>query len=497
MRQQTRQRYFPDLQEFLKKVRGGNLIPVYREILADMETPVSAFMKLAASKYCFLLESIEGGEKWARYSFIGINPAIIFTSKGRRVTIRRGSEVEEKECARPLDELRLLMQRYHPVEMPGLPRFYGGAVGYIGYDMVRFFERLPELTDDDLGWNDACLMITDTLLIFDNLRHTMKVVCNVHIDEDDTSTAAYDAALSTIEQVVALLHKPAKRSAAVPQAVSGSVTSNFEKKEFKRIVEQAKAYIRAGDIIQVVLSQRFETEMGTDPLSLYRALRIVNPSPYMYCIRMDKEYIIGSSPEVLVRLENDEIVVRPIAGTRPRGKDDRQDRAFEEDLKGDPKEVAEHIMLVDLGRNDVGRVAEMGSVRVEDFLVVERYSHVMHLVSSVRGKLKKGCDGFDLFAASFPAGTVSGAPKIRAMEIIEELENQKRGPYAGAVGYFSFSGNMDLCITIRTMFIKNGKIYFQAGAGIVMDSKPEKEYVETVNKAKAMVRAIARAHEGL
>lgn len=497
MPQHARQRYYPDLKEFTKKTRSGNLIPVYREIIADTETPVSAFMKLSASKYCFLLESIEGGEKWARYSFIGINPSIIFTSKGRRVTIRRASKVEEKECARPLDELRKLMRRYNPVEIPGLPRFYGGAVGYIGYDMVRFFECLPDSTEDDLGWNDACLMITDTLLIFDNLHHNMKIVCNVHIDEAAASTTAYNAAIATIEQVVALLRKPAKTTPASPAAVSGSVSSNFEKKDFKRIVEKAKSYIRAGDIIQVVLSQRFETDMGTDPLNLYRALRIVNPSPYMYFIRMDTEYIIGSSPEVLVRLEKHDIVVRPIAGTRPRGKDDRQDRALEEDLKRDPKEIAEHIMLVDLGRNDVGRVAEMGSVCVEDFLVVERYSHVMHLVSSVRGKLKKGCDAFDLFAASFPAGTVSGAPKIRAMEIIEELEKQKRGPYAGAVGYFSFSGNMDLCITIRTMFVKNGKIYFQAGAGIVMDSKPENEYVETVHKAKAMVRAIAKAHEGL
>ena len=491
------QTYFPDFTDFLKKTRQGNLIPVYREIIADTETPVSAFMKLSASKYCFLLESIEGGEKWARYSFIGINPSIIFLSKGQRVTIVKGSSVEQKYCAQPLDELRAIMRRYHPVADKGLPRFYGGAVGYIGYDMARFFERLPDSTDDDLGWNDACMMITDTLLIFDNLQHTMKVVCNVHMDDAGDNHAAYQSALATIEHVIALLQKPARKTKPSASAAPRDVSSNVEKKEFKRIVEKAKAYIRAGDIIQVVLSQRFETDMGTDPLNLYRALRIVNPSPYMYCIRMDKDYIIGSSPEVLVRLEKKDIVVRPIAGTRRRGKDENEDRALEEDLRRDPKEIAEHIMLVDLGRNDVGRVAEMGSVCVEDFMVVERYSHVMHLVSSVRGTLRKGSDAFDLFAASFPAGTVSGAPKIRAMEIIDELEQHKRGPYAGAVGYFSFSGNMDLCITIRTMFVKNGKIYFQAGAGIVMDSKPENEYVETVNKAKAMVRAIARAHEGL
>ena len=492
-----KQKYFPDYTEFSKKTNRGNLIPVYREIIADTDTPVSAFMKLSASRYCFLLESIEGGEKWARYSFIGINPSIIFQSKGRQVTIRKGAVVEQKECDQPLDELRRLMHRYHPVEIKGLPRFYGGAVGYIGYDMVRFFERLPDATQDDLGWNDACMMITDTLLIFDNLQHTMKVVCNVHIDEYRDIPAAYETAVATIEHVIALLQKPVKNAKPPVSSLPGIVSSNVNKDDFKKIVEKAKSYIRSGDIIQVVLSQRFETDMGTDPLNLYRALRIVNPSPYMYFIRMDKDYIIGSSPEVLVRLEKKDIVVRPIAGTRRRGKDDNEDRQLEDDLRRDPKEIAEHIMLVDLGRNDVGRVAEMGSVCVEDFLVVERYSHVMHLVSSVRGQLMKGSDAFDLFAATFPAGTVSGAPKIRAMEIIEELEQQKRGPYAGAVGYFSFSGNMDLCITIRTMFVKNGKIYFQAGAGIVMDSKPEREYVETVNKAKAMLRAIAMAHEGL
>jgi anthranilate synthase component I len=492
-----KQMYSPDFNEFLKKTNRGNLIPVYREIIADTDTPVSAFMKLSASKYCFLLESLEGGEKWARYSFIGINPSIVFQSKGRHVTIRKGSAVEHKDCDQPLDELRRLMRCYQPVEIKGLPRFYGGAVGYIGYDMVRFFEQLPDATQDDLGWNDACMMITDTLLIFDNLLHTMKVVCNVHVDENRDITAAYAAAVATIEQVISLLQKPVRKTTATASSLPGAVSSNVHKDDFKQIVEKAKSYIRSGDIIQVVLSQRFETDSNTDPLNLYRALRIVNPSPYMYFIRMDKDYIIGSSPEVLVRLEKKDIVVRPIAGTRRRGKDDKEDRSLEDGLRRDPKEVAEHIMLVDLGRNDVGRVAEMGSVCVEDFMVIERYSHVMHLVSSVRGQLKKGSDAFDLFAATFPAGTVSGAPKIRAMEIIEELERHKRGPYAGAVGYFSFSGNMDLCITIRTMFVKNGKIYFQAGAGIVMDSKPELEYVETINKAKAMVRAIAMAHEGL
>lgn len=489
---------FPDFDDFTKKARKGNLIPVYKEILADTETPVSAFMKLNRSENCFLLESVEGGEKWARYSFIGFNPAIIFKSKGRDVTIIRGNKEETFSSETPLAALRDLMKAYQPVEMEGLPRFFGGAVGFIGYDMVRFFEKLPDDTRDDLEWHDAYFMITDTLLVFDNLKHNVKVVCNVHIDDRRNNLkAAYAEAVATIDGIIGLLNKPLKKTSKKAVGIQDNIVSNFKKDDFKKIVDKARGYIRAGDIIQVVLSQRFETDLKADPFELYRSLRIINPSPYMYFIKMGKTHIVGSSPEVLVRLERKEIVVRPIAGTRPRGIDEREDLKFERDLKKDPKEVAEHIMLVDLGRNDVGRVAKMGSVRVDDFMVVERYSHVMHLVSNVRGTLRKGRDAYDVFEASFPAGTVSGAPKIRAMEIIEELEKQKRGPYAGAIGYFSFSGNMDFCITIRTMLIKNRKIYVQAGAGIVLDSKPEKEYQETVNKAKAMMKAIRMAHEGL
>ncbi len=491
------QRYFPLIDDFKKMAGKGNLIPVYRELLADTETPVSACMKLKQHDNCFLLESVEGGEKWARYSFIGVNPSIIFKSKGRSVTIIRNGDVNSYECENPLLMLRDIMSTYRPVEVAGLPRFSGGAVGFVSYDMVRFFEDIPDTTHDDTGWNDSYFMITDTLIIFDNLKHNVKVVCNVHLDGKTDPGTAYRRAVRTIDTIVHKLSGPLPACRSSCKAQTAPVSSNMDKDTFKRIVSKAKRYIRAGDIIQAVLSQRFETPLKTDPFTLYRSLRIVNPSPYMFYLKMGDDCMVGSSPEVLVRLENDEIVVRPIAGTRPRGISDKQDSALAEELKSDPKERAEHVMLVDLGRNDVGRVARMGSVRVDDFMVIERYSHVMHLVSNVTGTLKKGADAFDVFMASFPAGTVSGAPKIRAMEIIDELEAHKRGPYAGSVGYFSFSGNMDFCITIRTMLVKNKKIYIQAGAGIVMDSKPEKEYAETVNKAQGMVKAIHNAYAGL
>jgi len=490
--------YFPNFDDFKSKAEKGNLIPVYKEILADTETPVSAFMKLQNSKHCFLLESVEGGEKWARYSFLGFNPSIIFISKGRKVTIIRGKNKETLLSDNPLALLRDMMSEYVPVEIEGLPRFFGGAVGYISYDMVRFFEELPDDTEDDTGWHDSYLMITDTLIVFDNLKHNVKVVCNVHLDKNKGRLKAeYNKAVATIDNIIGLLNKPVRKKTKKPVHKKTEIKSNFKKEDFKKIVTKAKSYIRSGDIIQGVLSQRFEIPLQTDPFDLYRSLRIVNPSPYMFYLKMGADCIVGSSPEVLVRLEKDEVVVRPIAGTRPRGANERQDLAFEKDLKQDPKERAEHVMLVDLGRNDVGRVAKMGSVHMDDFMIIERYSHVMHLVSNVTGKLKRGCDAYDVFRASFPAGTVSGAPKIRAMEIIDELENHRRGPYAGSVGYFSFSGNMDFCITIRTMLIKNGKIYIQAGAGIVMDSKPENEYIETVNKAKGMIKAVSKAHAGL
>ncbi len=490
--------YSPSLSEFKKLSKKGNLIPVYKEILADTDTPVSAFMKLNNSKNCFLLESVEGGEKWARYSFIGLNPSLIFKSRGEKVTLIKNNKKEVIKSLNPLLILQGIMQQFKPVELEGLPRFYGGAVGFMSYDMVKFFEDLPDTVKDDTDWNDSYFMITDTLVIFDNLKHNVKVVCNVHLDNKNTGiNSQYKKAIETIDQIITKLNRPLKKPVFDSSNKSLRIRSNVKKNDFKEIVNKAKKYIRAGEIIQVVLSQRFETDLNTDPFKLYRSLRMVNPSPYMYYLKMEKDIIVGSSPEVLVRLENDEIFLRPIAGTRPRGKDEKDDIALENSLKKDPKEIAEHIMLVDLGRNDVGRVSKMGSVTVEDFKVIERYSHVMHLVSSVYGILKKGKNAFDVLAAAFPAGTVSGAPKIRAMEIIDELEKHRRGPYSGSVGYFGFSGNMDFCITIRTMLVKNKKIYIQAGAGIVMDSKPENEFIETQNKAKGMIKAIKHAHEDL
>jgi len=397
----------------------------------------------------------------------------------------------------PLSLLKALMKQYCPVEVPGLPRFFGGAVGYISYDMVRFFEKLPAGSEDDLNWYDAYLMITDTLLIFDNLKHTLAIVYNAHVHDGADMKRIYAAAIKRINTIISYLGEPLKKEKPKKEIITGALASNFKKNDFKKIVRRAKEYIQAGDIIQTVLSQRFETSLCAKPFDLYRSLRVINPSPYMYYLKLGDNFIVGSSPEVLVRLEKGRVEVRPIAGTRPRGKDEKKDLLLEKDLKADPKEIAEHIMLVDLGRNDVGRIARMGTVKVDELMVVERYSHVMHLVSHVSGTLKPGRDAYDVFRAAFPAGTVSGAPKIRAMEIIEELEQHQRGPYAGAVGYFGFSGNMDFCITIRTMLIKNKKIYVQAGAGIVADSRPEREYQETVNKAQGMFKAIQRAHEGI
>jgi anthranilate synthase component 1 len=492
-----KQSYYPTFSEFKKLSKQGNLIPVYREIFADMETPVSAFKKLNTVDHSFLLESVEGGEKWARYSFLGFNPSIIFKSKGKNVEIITGRIKTTLVSNNPLRSLREIMCMYKPVEITELPRFFGGAVGYISYDMVRFFENLPEQTEDDLNWYDAYLMITDTLLVFDNLQHSLKVVYNVHLDGKRNLQEAYAHAIKKIDTIIRELNKPLKKDKALSLQCRTAVRSNFKKEAFKKIVKKAKTYIQAGDIIQTVLSQRFETTLSTSPFNLYRALRMINPSPYMYYLKMGDCYIVGSSPEVQVRFEKGKIEVRPIAGTRPRGKTERQDLHLEKELKNDPKERAEHIMLVDLGRNDVGRVSRMGTVTVDELMVIERYSHVMHLVSHVSGTIRPGKDAYDVFSSTFPAGTVSGAPKIRAMEIIDELEKQKRGPYAGAVGYFSFSGNMDFCITIRTMVIKNDKIYIQAGAGIVADSKPEREFQETVNKARGMFRAIQKTHEGI
>ncbi len=492
----------PDFKEFKKKTREGNLIPVYTEILADLDTPLSAFLKLKG-KTGFLFESLEGGEKWARYSFLGTDPSLIIEGKGNEITIKKGRKKEIIQVRKgPLEFVKRELKKYKPVSMPGLPRFFGGFVGYIGYDTVRHFEKLPDNHHEGLDLPDIFLMLTDTLVVFDNLTHKIKVISNAFIEKSPKE--AYDKATRKINSIVRKLKlcatvpgnsKPASRKAPLPK--SDSFSSNFTKKEFMKAVEKTKAYVRDGDVIQTVISQNFHRDTETSPINAYRALRVINPSPYMYYLETGKCTLVGSSPEILVRVEGDTVEVRPIAGTRRRGKTPEDDLFMEEELKNDPKEIAEHIMLVDLGRNDTGRVAKTGSVEVTELMTVERYSHVMHLVSNVIGKLNKKHDAFDVLSASFPAGTVSGAPKIRAMEIIEELEPSKRGPYAGSVGYFDFSGNMDMCITIRTIIFKDQKAYIQAGAGIVADSDPELEYKETLNKAKAMFRAIEMAEKEL
>jgi len=467
--------YYPSKQEFIELAKKGNLIPVYKEIVADMETPVSAFRKIEG-EYSFLLESIEGGEKIARYSFLGSS------AKG--------------QVARPktLGEIRLLLKKYRPIVVPGLPRFHGGLVGYVGYDVVRQIEPKLMVSDknpDDLKVPSMLFLLTDTILVFDHVKRKIIIISNA--DVAGNAQKAYLEACGRIDKLEKRLKKPLPPEKPIKLGVSKAskkMQSNMTQKQYEAIVEKAKEYIRAGDIIQVVPSQRFESPFKGDPFNVYRALRMINPSPYMYYLKLGNMQIAGTSPEVMVRLENGEATVRPIAGTRKRGKDKAEDQALEKELLASEKERAEHIMLVDLGRNDLGRVCDYGSVRVTEEMVIERYSHVMHIVSNVSGRLQKGKDAVDLLAATFPAGTVSGAPKVRAMEIIDELENRKRGIYAGCVGYFGFSGEMDTCITIRTILFKDKKAYIQAGGGVVSDSIPAQEYQETVNKAKAMFRAI-------
>jgi anthranilate synthase component 1 len=491
--------FYPTLETFKEMARQGTIIPVYSEILADMDTPVSAYKKMGANAYSFLLESIEGGEKWARYSFIGFEPALIFRSKGTTVELmRNGAVIRSVQSNNPLGVLQEIMQDYRPVENPGLPRFFGGAVGFLSYDMVRFLERLPARATDDLCFYDAVFMVTETILIFDTLGNTIKIVCNAHVDGTATAEQVYAQAKDKIEKIIRRLRRPGAAAASESYGTEAvAVSSNIDPERFKSMVRKAKEYIAAGDIIQAVVSQRFEAKLLGDSFDLYRAIRRINPSPYMYYLALGDLTIVGASPEVLVRVEGGHIELRPIAGTRPRGKTEDEDACFVKDLLSDPKEIAEHVMLVDLGRNDVGRVSRMGTVTVPEFLTIEKYSHVMHIVSDVRGTLQPGKSSFDVLKACFPAGTVSGAPKVRAMEIIEELEPCTRGPYAGAVGYFSFSGNMDFCIVIRTLLIKNGTVYFQAGAGIVADSQPDNELQETVNKARALVKALQMVKEGI
>jgi anthranilate synthase component 1 len=487
----------PDFDEFAALARQGNIVPIYREIMGDMETPVLAYKKLGQKSMSFLLESVEGGEKWGRYSFLGLHPSLVVEVRGNTVTIRdRGGEERHEEVADPFRIIRQVLSRYRAVSIPDLPRFYGGLVGYMSYDMVRYIERLPDLTTDG-GIPEAILMLTDHLLIFDNVRHTIKVVALVHIDPEASLDSLYEQGVAGIEAIITDLR--AQHHFPETGSVGGELhlVSNMTRERFQDIVLQAKEYIAAGDAIQIVLSQCFRTRLRHDPFDLYRALRCINPSPYMFYLNLEELELAGASPEILVRLEENKVELRPIAGTRKRGETPEQDKALEVELLADPKERAEHIMLVDLGRNDVGRVAAIGSVKVTELFAVERYSHVMHIVSHVEGDLAPGKDALDVLKASFPAGTVSGAPKVRAMQIIEELEPTRRGPYAGAVGYLGFSGNMDFCITIRSLTVHQGQVYLQVGAGIVADSDPASEYQETVNKAQAMVRALELAAKGL
>ena len=489
---------FPDFESFEQLAAQGNLVPVCREIMADMDTPVTAFRKIDDGRTAFLLESIEGGEKWARYSFLGAGPALVVRSRGELVEVVRNGQVEQRRVEDPTTVVRELLAAYSPVELPGLPRFVGGAVGYLGYDMVRHFESLPSERPDTVGAWDSFFMITDSLLIFDNVKQKIQVVATAHLDGTQSSRQAYDAALLRIEALVARLRGPLAATASTRPA-TGSVgfVSNTSQAQYEAAVEKAKEYVRSGDIIQVVLSQRMSGELTVDPFDIYRVLRTLNPSPYMFFLRCDDTVVTGASPEVMVRKEGQRVELRPIAGTRPRGVTAEEDARLAEELLADPKERAEHVMLVDLGRNDLGRVCRTGSVEVSELMVIERYSHVMHIVSNVRGELAGQRDAFDLVRATFPAGTLSGAPKIRAMQIIDELEPVRRGVYGGAVGYVSFSGNMDLAIAIRTLVIRDGKVHLQAGAGIVADSDPTAEWQETVNKAMAVRRAIELAEQGL
>jgi anthranilate synthase component 1 len=480
---------------------GAGLVPVSREIVADLDTPLTIFAKVAgAESHAFLFESLEGGEKWGRYSFIGLDPILTFESRGETIRICRDGS-SRSFAGDPLAELKKLLQAFNPCKTGDLlPRFYGGAVGFMGYDMVRFMEKLPDHHKPLTRFPDSAFMVPRIVLIYDSLKQLLTIVNCVEISEGGTLEELYAQASVQIDGIVARLKRPVPAEIVEGRCPGAGgthqFTPNMSESAFKDMVLKAKEYVKAGDIIQVVLSQRFQTRTNLSSFNLYRALRHINPSPYLFYLKLGELVQIGSSPEILVRLDHDDVILRPIAGTRRRGKSEEEDLALEKELLADPKERAEHLMLVDLGRNDVGRVARYGSVQVKDLLVIERYSHVMHIVSGVHGKLEPGRDQFDVMSACFPAGTVSGAPKIRAMEIIEELEPERRGPYAGAVGYFGFSGNMDFCITIRTFVMEGEDLWVQAGAGIVADSDPGLEYQETINKSMGLRRAVELAENG-
>jgi anthranilate synthase component 1 len=491
----------PSFDEFQKLVARGNLIPVTRRILADFETPLSAYLKIRGQGESFLFESVEGGEHIGRYSFVGCNPRAVIKQTGNVVEVIENGKVAEsftvgKDVKDGLEIVERVMKKFRAVALPNLPRFTGGAVGFIGYEYIHDVEPVvPRPPVDELNTPVIYFLIADELLIFDRVAQTITILVNAVLDEAESTADAYENATSEIDRIVSLLEQPSKYSAVAVMSEIPPVEfkSNQTQEKFFANVETAKKYIHAGDIIQVVGSQRFSAPVKASPLDIYRAVRSINPSPYMFLLELDGFSLVGASPEIHVRCEEGRVEIRPIAGTRRRGKNEEEDAALEKELLADPKERAEHVMLVDLARNDIGRVCDFGSVSVKELMIIERYSHVMHIVTQVEGKLSAGKTPYDLMRATFPAGTVSGAPKIRAMQIISQLEQTARGPYAGCVGYFSFNGNLDTCITLRTALVKDGKAYVQAGGGWVNDSTPDGEFQETVNKSMAMRKAVAMA----
>ena len=488
--------YYPDFKLFRQKAKTGNLIPVYREILADFETPVTAFLKIDRGDFSFLLESVEQGERIGRYTFMGSDPFLVFESKGNCVSLMRNGKKELLLSVEdPLQKLKEIMGQFKPVQVEGIPPFHGGAVGYASYDAVRHFEKIPDHLPDPMKVPDLFFLITDTILVFDHIKHRIKIISNAWIESDPR--AAYDRAIRNIHRIERQLAKPLGQRKKRTGAKRAPLSGEMSKGEFLDSVAKAKEYIKAGDIFQIQISQRISKALTVDPFDLYRALRQVNPSPYLFYLKLGKLKIVGSSPELLVRSLDGKVQTRPIAGTYRRGETEEEDAQLAKKLLEDPKERAEHVMLVDLGRNDLGRVCEYHSIHVDEFMIVEKYSHVMHIVSNVTGTLQKGKDAFEALKACFPAGTLTGAPKIRAMELIETLEKTKRGIYGGAIGYVSFSGNLDTAIAIRTMVVHRGRVYFQAAAGIVADSDPESEYQETLNKMKALLSAVKLAESGL
>ena len=497
--------HLPSLERFLELAQGADFVPVYRELLSDALSPVQAFCRLDRGQAAGLFESVIGGEKVGRYSFVASDPFLLLEARGTKVTIRRrgasgGEEswsTEELEVANPLETLRDQVQAVRVVHLPELPPFIGGAVGYAGYDTVRYVERLPNAPEDDRGLPDLAFGLFDHMVVFDNVRKTVHVLALADLrgaEDDDEIARRYQAACKRVDGYIAALNRPDDKLQLADIDARGPVTmeyqSNFTQTGFEQAVRKCVEYIRAGDIFQVVISQRLQIKFDCPPFELYRTLRVVNPSPFMFYLRTPRTTLVGSSPEIMVRVVNGRITVRPLAGTRRRGATEEEDRKLAEELMADPKERAEHVMLVDLGRNDVGRVARYRSVELTDVMTIERYSHVMHITSNVTGQLAEGRDAFDALRACLPAGTVSGAPKVRAMEIIDEVEPHRRGPYAGAVGYVDFTGNMDTCIALRTIVVQDGKAYVQAGAGIVADSVPRSEYQETLSKARGLLKAI-------